>query len=368
MRDQFHFPDKHYFLSHSVGAQPISYDNFFRNGFADPWEKEGFHVWEPWFGAIDGFKRGLSAIIGAHPQDICPLSNVSDGASKIMLSLPERRRRRKIVLTEDDFPTMGFALAQGRRLGYEIVFLPGGARLADPDAWAPAFEDDVQLVAVMQVFSNTSVLSPVREIARRAREKGVFCLVDAAQAAGAVPVRLNEWRPDFALGTSLKYLCGGPGAAWMWADRESANQCAPLNVGWFSHKDPFEFDIKHFKYAEGVGRFTGGTPSVAPLAGALAGQNVINEYGVERVYEHNQRLLSRLADALPKGAFLSTIREGMRGSAVLIKVKDYAAAAAHLAQAGIHHDTRLGAVRVSFHLYNDENDVDALVKALEPHL
>src|SRR5207249_8661704 len=90
------------------------------------------------------------------------------------------------------------------------------------DAWTPAFQDDVQLVLATHVFSNSSVLAPAADIARRARERGVFSIVDIAQSAGAVPVHLEAIQPDFALGTSLKYLCGGPGAAFLWTQRETA--------------------------------------------------------------------------------------------------------------------------------------------------
>ncbi len=366
--DKFHLPGKHYFLSHSVGAQPKGYDTALARGYADPWRTEGFNVWGPWFDTLERFKAGLAPIIGASPKDICPQTNVSSGVAKILFSLPERKGRTKIVLTEDAFPTVGFALAQGRRRGYELEFLPGGERLADPDAWARAFAEDVQMVVPMQVYSNSSVLAPVEEIAKRARAAGVFSLIDAAQAAGAVPLRLDEWRPDFAVGTSLKYLCGGAGAGWLWANPETAALCEPIDAGWFSHADPFEFDIRHFEYAEGAARFTGGTPSIAPFAGAAAAHDIINARGVHAVYAHNQKLLSRLFDALPAGAFLSTTKVGARGSAALIRVWDYDAAAAALSAAGVGHDTRLGAVRVSVHLYNDENDIDALVAAIEPHL
>lgn len=366
--DKFHLPGRRYFLSHSVGAQPRGYDAAVAEGYAQPWRTEGFNVWSPWFDALEKFKAGLAPIIGASAQDICPQTNVSSGVAKILFSLPERKGRTKIVLTEDAFPTVGFALAQGRRHGYELEFLPGGERLADPDAWRRAFADDVQMVVPMQVYSNSAVLAPVGEIAARARDAGVFSLIDAAQAAGAVPLRLNDWRPDFAVGTSLKYLCGGAGAAWLWANPDAAAQCAPLDAGWFSHADPFEFDIHRFEYASGAARFTGGTPSIAPFAGAAAAHEIINARGVDAVYAHNQKLLSRLFDALPKGAFLSTTKAGARGSAALIRVGDYDAAAASLSAAGVGHDSRLGAVRVSVHLYNDENDIDALVAAIEPHL
>ncbi len=366
--DKFHLPGKHYFLSHSVGAQPKTYDAALAAGYAQPWRTEGFNVWGPWFEALDRFKTGLAPIIGASPEDICPQTNVSSGIAKIVFSLPARKGRNKIVLTEDDFPTVGFALAQAERIGCELVFLPGGEHLADPDAWSRAFQDDVQNVVAMQVYSNSAVRTPTAEIARRARKAGVFSLIDVAQAAGAIPIRLNEMRPDFAVGSSLKYLCGGAGAGFLWANRETAAQCKPLDVGWFSHVDPFEFDIHHFDYAPGAARFAGGTPSIAPFAGAAAAHEIINARGVEAIHAHNQKLLSRLFDGLPEGAVMSMTKEGARGSGALIRVRDYDAAAAALAQAGIAHDTRLGCVRVSVHLYNDENDIDALLAALAPHL
>lgn len=367
-RRRFHIPGRHYFLSHSVGAQPTGWSDAVSSGFADPWRTEGFEVWDPWFETVERFGNGLAGLIGARSEDICAQSNVSSGIAKILFSLPERARRTKIVLTEDDFPTVGYALAQGRRLGYELVFLPGGERLADPDAWSPAFHDDVQMVVATHVYSNSSVMAPCAEIARRARERGVFSLFDAAQSAGAVPVALNDWGADFAVGTSLKYLCGGPGAAWLWADPDSAGRSAPLDVGWFSHEDPFEFDIHDFRYAGGAARYTGGTPSIAPLAGACAAHEILNAAGVDRIYAYNQALLSRLLEGLPQDAIMSSVVEGARGSAALIAVRDYEAAARDLKEAGVGHDTRKGAVRVSIHLYNDENDIDALLQVLRDHV
>ena len=364
-REKFHLPGKHYFLSHSVGAQPKGYDEAMAHGYCDPWRKEGVEVWNTWFESLERFKAGMAPLIGATAKNICPQPNVSSGISKVLLSLPERTGRTKIVLTEDDFPTVGFALAQARRLGYELVFLPGGKDLADPDAWAPAFQDDVQMVVATQVFSNTSVMTPCAEIARRARERGVFTMVDAAQSAGAVPVMLDAWGADFAVGTSLKYLCGGTGAAYLCASEEAAKRCAPMDVGWFSHAQPFEFDIHNFEYADGAARFTGGTPSIAPFAGACASHELLNRHGVNMIYEHNQALLTRLFAGLPGEAVLSATQQGARGSGALINVRNYDAAAAALKEADIIHDTREGAVRISIHLYNDEKDIDAFLEVIK---
>jgi selenocysteine lyase/cysteine desulfurase len=245
------------------------------------------------------------------------------------------------------------------------VFLKGGARLEDADAWAPAFADDVQLVIATHVFSNTAIKAPVEDIAARARARGVFSVLDLAQSTGAVPVDLKGWRPDFAIGTSVKYLCGGPGACYLWTRKETATDMSPADVGWFSHAEPFAFDIHDFRYAEGAARYWGGTPSVAPFALAAAGAETLARFGVERVFAHNQALLSRLVDALPKGGILSHAKAGARGSAAILSVADVDKMSAALEKAGLHHDRRMGGIRVSFHLYNDDVDVLALLEALK---
>lgn len=364
----FEKPQGRYFLSHSIGLRPAAADTTLEEGYGAPWKRADGKTWEHWFAALDRFRQNLAPLIGARADDICPQTNISAALTKIVFALPERARRRKIVLSEDDFPTVGFVLAQARRLGYELVFLPGGARLADIAAWSPAFHDDVQLVLATHVFSNSGVLAPVGEIAERARRRGVFSIVDIGQSAGAVPVDLKGWRADFSVGTSVKYLCGGPGAAFLWTEKETAARASPLDVGWFSHEAPFEFDIRDFRYAEGAARFMGGTPSVAPFAAASAGTRVLGEAGIGAIYAHNQRLLGRLIAALPQGALRSHGKEGERGSAVLIAVNDVAAASKALAAARIVHDERAGAIRVSAHLYNTEEDIDALLRALEPWL
>ncbi|HXI86602.1 MAG TPA: aminotransferase class V-fold PLP-dependent enzyme [Parvularculaceae bacterium] len=367
-REQFFAPEGRYFLSHSIGLMPRTAANALDAAYFSPWRNAQVDTWAEWLAGVDAFRRNLAPVIGASPADICPQTNVSSALTKILFSLPERARRKKIVLTEDDFPTVGFVLAEARRIGYELQFLPGGPRLADLDAWTPAFHDDVQLVLATHVFSNTAVKAPVAAIAREARRRGVFSVLDIAHSTGAVPIDLGAWAPDFAIGTSLKYLCGGPGAAFLWTPPETAGRCSPLDVGWFSHAEPFKFDIHDFRYAEGATRYWGGTPSIAPFVLAAAGSKIIGEAGVEAIFAHTQRLLSRFVDAMPREAVLSHAREGECGASIVVAVKDVAAASAALSQAGMRHDIRMGGVRFSFHLYNDDSDVDALAETIAPLL
>ncbi|MBY0423461.1 MAG: aminotransferase class V-fold PLP-dependent enzyme, partial [Parvularculaceae bacterium] len=294
----FHRPAGRYFLSHSVGLRPKAADEIVRSRFSEPWARGEAGLWDVWLAVIDDWRAALGGFLNASPEDLCPQTNISSALTKILFSLPARRGRNRIVLCEDDFPTVGFVAEQARRSGYSVEFVPGGPALADPDAWSRLAGDDVQLALATHVFSNSALVAPVAEIVRRARERGVFVVLDLAQSAGAVPLDLGAIRPDFAVGTSIKYLCGGPGAAFLYADSEAAARASPVDVGWFSHENPFEFDIRRFRYAAGALRFWGGTPSVAPYATALAGLGALSSVGSAAIAAHNERLIGRLIEAL----------------------------------------------------------------------
>ena len=88
-------------------------------------------------------------------------------------------------------------------------------------------------------------------------------LLDAYQAAGALPVDVEALGVDICVGGSVKYLCGGPGAGWLYMRPEVAERLRPAAVGWFGHARPFGFEFGPIEYAEGIARFTGGTPQRA---------------------------------------------------------------------------------------------------------
>ncbi|MEL7490602.1 MAG: aminotransferase class V-fold PLP-dependent enzyme [Pseudomonadota bacterium] len=365
MRDDFHYPpDKAYFLSHSIGVQPKAVDAALEEHFMAPWRRAEGDAWDYWLKALADFRKALAPLIGADARDICQQTNISSALSKCVFSLPERDKRTKIVLTEEDFPTIGHVLAQTQRLGYELVFLPGGEALADISGWEPAFRDDVHLLHVTHVFSNSALRPPVGDIIKRAREAGVYTVLDVAQSAGAVPVDLNAWRPTFATGTSVKYLCGGPGAAFLWANPDTIAECKPIDVGWFSQDNPFPSHIHSFDYASDAARFMGGTPAVAPFVCAAAAFKTLQKIGVDTIFQHNQLLLTRLIEALPPARVASHTDRNARGSSLIVTADDLNATSKALTKAGFAHDQRMGGMRFSVHTYTSEEEIDALVAAL----
>ena len=250
-----------YLLSHSIGlpargARDAAADYF------EVWESDTSQAWPQWLGAIDGFREALSRLIGGQPASICPQSNVSSALSKMLGALRQSFDAPTILLTEDAFPSLGYVCEHA---GYVVRYIAADLDATDPAVWKSALSADVDIVLITHVHSNTGEQIPVADIAGIARRQGVLSIVDVAQSVGVLPVDVGAWDVDVVVGSCVKWLSGGPGAGWLWVRPDLIERCTPVDVGWFSHDDPFEFDIHDFRYAGDALRFWGGTPTVLPF-------------------------------------------------------------------------------------------------------
>ncbi|MEE9381031.1 MAG: aminotransferase class V-fold PLP-dependent enzyme [Hyphomonadaceae bacterium] len=361
MREHFHVPDN-YFLSHSVGCQPKCVQDKLNEHYFGAWQAQGGNAWPGWMQAIDQFRVGLGRVLGVSGDLICPQANVSSGLTKILYSLPDTGKRKTILLSEGDFPTIGFALKQAEKAGYRLRFLPG--EVSDIQAWSDAMDDSVALVHITHALSNTSQLAPVKQVCDLARERGVISIVDIAQSVGALPIDLADWAPDFAIGTGLKYLCFGPGACFLYASPQMVETCEPIDVGWFSHENPFEMDIHDFRFASNAMRFFGGTASPAPFILANAALEMWQEIGMAQAQERAQTLLSKLLEHIPDEILVSPRDQGQRGAALVIDLPQREAMSAALNARGILFDERREGFRFSVHGYTSEAEIAALAEAL----
>ena len=357
----FAMPEGCYLLSHSVGCLAVDAPQILEERYFAPWRRSGGNAWPVWLEEIGRFRAAIARLIGGNPDEIVPQANVSSALSKVIPGLPRREGRHRIVCTEEDFPSLGFVLQAASALGYEVRFLPAGHDADSLEAWDAALDETVQLALVTHAFSNRSARLPVGEITRMARERGVFSFVDAVQTLGVVPVSVGDWQADFLAGSCVKFLCGGPGAGFLWIAPAMTERLEPLDTGWFSHADPFAFDIRDYRLAETADRLWGGTPSVAPYVLAAHAVELLLDIGVEAIHEHNQRLIDRLHRMVPAEAIGSERERQRRGNAVLLAVRDATFAQAILGEEGISADLRQGHVRVSPHIYNSDEDIDRLV-------
>ncbi|MGN6366032.1 aminotransferase class V-fold PLP-dependent enzyme [Asticcacaulis taihuensis] len=341
-------PGGPYLLSHSAGLLPTAARGEFEAHFFTPWAAKPGESWPLWLSAIDDFRGALAGLLGGQIADYCPQPNVSAGLFALLSGLGLEKGRNRIIMSVQAFPSLGFVAQQAERLGFRLELLEGDP--ADITTWDTALKPDVAVVLVMHVHSNTSVVSPVVEIAELARARGIFSIVDVAQSAGILPIDVNAWQADALIGSCLKWLCGGPGAGFLWCPHD----LRPLNVGWFSHKNPFEFDIRNFRYAPDARRFWGGTPSVAPYVLATTGIRTISEIGVEKILNHNRALIARIDPSDRSG----------KGGTLCHKPSDMEKTMAALTAAGCRYDRRGDTLRLSFHIYNTEQDADIVASCL----
>ncbi len=364
MKASFAVPDGAYLLSHSVGCMPVDAEAVLAARYFTPWRASGGNAWPGWLAEIDRFRVAVARLVGGTMAEVCPMANVAGAVARILDALPERTGRTTLLLCEEDFPSPAYAVQRAARLGHEVRFMPRGAAAEDLANWDAALDGSVQAALITHAFSNRSARLPVADITRLARARGVFTIVDAVQSAGVVPIDVGEWSADFVVGTCVKFLCGGPGAGWLWAAPDALAVSQPRDVGWFSHADPFAMDVRDFRYAPDALRFWGGTPSVAPFILAGHALETLLAIGVPAINAHNQDLIDRLHASVPAGGIASALDRDRRGNCVLVRVDDTAAAMQRLGAAGVLADARDGCIRVSPHLYSVPDDIDRLVAAL----
>lgn len=361
MREHFHVPNN-YFLSHSVGCLPKMAQDRMGEDYFGQWKSLGGDAWPGWLDVLETFRARLGALIGSSARNICPQTNVSSGLTKLLYALPDMGEKRTILCSMEDFPTTGFVFQQAERMGFQVRFIQGD--VSHPGTWAKAWDDTVGLVFITHAFSNTSKLAPVAELCALARARGAISVVDVAQSVGAIPVDLRLWKPNFVLGTGVKFLCFGPGACFLYASDEMIDKCAPIDVGWFSHAQPFEMDIHNFRYADSAMRFFGGTPSPAPFVLAGAALDMWTQLGPAQIQASIQNHLDRLCDAVPDEILVSPRDRDHRGATFVIDPPDRTPIQAAMAEHKIRCDERKEGFRFSVHGYTDASEIDRLIEVV----
>lgn len=361
----FNVPTGVYLHSHSVGAMPTGTEDIIAEHFTRPWATRGNNAWPEWLEGIERFRGALARLLGGASKDFCPQANLSGGICKYLMALPQTGSERSLLMHATAFPSMGFVGTALAKLGWRLTLIDAKYCAADLNAWREHMTDDVAAVVITHAHSNTSALSPVAELVALCREKGKKALVDIAQTAGITPINLLEWQADAVFGSCVKWLCGGPGAGYMWVNPNSLDELTPVDVGWFSHANPFELDITHFEYAADALRFWGGTPSIVPYIIAANSIDVIRAIGVEKIALHNQNLsaavLLQLCDTVLACPDVRTM-----GATLCLQYepKGCVKAAEKLRQINAHFDCRDNTLRMSFHIYNTMEEAAMVIDVL----
>jgi selenocysteine lyase/cysteine desulfurase len=336
--------------------------------YLDGWDANGAE-WEVWVERADAARAAFARLLRAEPDELAVTTSVTQGVSGIVSAL-DLRARPKIVISEYEFPTVGqIAHAQELR-GAEVVHVrPEADGSIPPERFAEAIDERTALVCCTTVSYRTGHRHDVAEIARLAHEAGALCLADSYQAIGAIDFDARALGVDFVTGGTVKYLLGSSGLGFLYVRRELLPQLLPSQTGWFADEDIFQMDISDYSPAADARRFDAGTPPVPNIYGGLAGMSIVEEAGTAAIEAHIAGLTARLISGLEEmGAVVATPREPeRRGPLVCVKSTDVRTLVDTLAVARIVCSERDSNLRISLHLYNVDEDVDAILAALTRH-
>jgi kynureninase len=363
-RDRFPIlRDCTYLINHSLAAMPAAVEDRLLE-YARMWRERGIRAWgEGWWEMPVTIGDQLGRILGGAPGTIVMHQNVTV-AEEVVLScfrnaaLRDGGTRNRVVYEEANFPSVRYLYQAQPDL--EVVAVEDDRAIVD------AIDERTLLVPISHVLFKNAEIQDIEPIIRRAHEVGAHVVLDCYQSAGVVPFDLTALGVDFAVGGSVKWLCGGPGAGWLYVRPDLAERLEPTFVGWQGHARPFAFEPE-LEYAAGARRFLTGTPNVPALYAASAGYDVIEELGVERIRERSLVLTSLLIELLEVAGFeISSPREpARRGGTVLVRTPDDPAVHRELGERGVICDFRPDAgIRLGPHFFNTEDELRETVAQL----
>ena len=352
-REQFPIlRDTTYLINHSLGAMPAAAEEHLLE-FTRTWRERGIRAWgEGWWELPLTVGDQIGRIIGAPPGSTVMHQNVAI-AEAIVVSCfrPVDPGRNRVVYEEGNFPSVRYLYQAQPEL--DVVVVP------DDEAIVEAIDERTLLVPITHVLFKTAEIQDVAAIVRRAHEFGAHVVLDAYQSAGIVPVDVTALNVDFAVGGSVKWLCGGPGNGWLYVRPDLAEVLEPTFVGWQAHARPFGFEPE-LEYAQGVARFLTGTPNVPALHAGTAGYDLIEEIGVHRIRQNSLRQTQLLIDLLDEAGFeLGSPRDpARRGGTVTVRTPEFEAVHKELAERQILCDFRPDAgLRLGPHYYNTDDEL-----------
>jgi len=351
-----------YLVSHSLGAMPRRTAAYLQE-YADTWTRRGVRAWhEGWWEMGRATGDLLAPVLGVRPGTISMHQNVTVAMGVIASCFTFDGPRRRIVMTDHEFPSNMYLFEGFRRYGAEVVYVPSPDTVrTDLQRLLDAIDERTLLVPLSYVLFRSGYIQNARAVIERAHQVGAHVILDVYQAAGAVPLDIEDMAADFAVGGSVKWLCGGPGAGYLYVRSDVATRLTPGFIGWAAHSTPFAFETGPAALAEPPERFQSGTPNIPALYAARAGYEIIREIGVEAIRARSLRLTRLLIERAQAAGFrLNTpLEDSQRAGAVIIDVPDGEAVSQQLILQGVIVDYRPGAgIRIAPHFYNTEQEID----------
>ena len=351
-----------YMISNSLGAMPRGvYDSM--RAYADSWAHRGVRAWEEgWWEMAVGVGDQIAPLIGAAPGEISLHQNVTQTQAVISSCFDFRGPRNKIVMVELEFPSIQYFYHEQARFGarVEVVPTPDSIRI-DLDKVLAAIDETTLLVPISQVLFRSAYIVDMQAIIEKAHRVGAYVILDAFQATGTIPLDVRALGADFAVGGVLKWLCGGPGVAYLYVREDLRAKLRPALTGWTAHRRPFAFEIGAVDQREDSFRYLNGTPHIPALYACQPALEILNRIGITAIREKSMRMTARLMDgAKARGWRVNTPENpAERAGTVSVDCPHAAEVCRELLAREIMVDFRPKAgVRLSPHFYNREDECD----------
>lgn len=357
-------------LSHSLGPVPRAVRESMI-AYCDAWEHHTSEdAWATtWWQLSRRVGDRIARILGGEPTSVQIQPNASIGLATVASCFDfHSGRRNKVVTTALDFPSMEYIWNAQRQVGADVHVVASDDGVSAPlEQILEAIDEKTCLVALSHTSYRSSYRVDARAIVERAHAKGALVLLDVYQSAGVLPLHAAEWKVDFLIGGTIKWLCGGPSCGYLYVRPDLQRDLSPRLTGWVAHDSPFEFAPAPMRYARSVRRFAQGTPSIPALYSAIPGLDILESVGLSQIAgESRRRTESMIEFALSRGWTVNTpLDPNKRGGSVMIAVDNAPAVVEQLAERRVFVDSRPGAgLRISPHFFNTDEEIDEAMNIL----
>jgi selenocysteine lyase/cysteine desulfurase len=365
-----HFPileKKVYLNSCSYGALSIEVRDAY-NRYLDDWNEYG-SAWDRWVELYESARTSFANLINATPEEIAMTFCASDGVNAIASALDFSGARNKIVVSDFEFPTVAQIWHAQESRGARVRHVPERDGRILLDAYEREIDDRTLIVSVASVCYRNGSKQDIRRIVDLAHRHGALVLVDAYQGLGSFPIDVRALDADFLVGGTLKYLLSSAGTAMLFVRSDHVEALTPTHSGWFAQRDINAMDIYSNDPAPSARRFESGTPPVANIYAALAGVALIESFGTDTIERKIGALTHLIKEGIrAEGWELATPEDAAHhGAMIAVRAKDEVAIVDALAHDHIVTSSRDGNLRISPHIYNNDEDIERLLESLRQH-
>src|SRR5579872_5071521 len=358
-----------YLISNSLGAMPRATQEAL-NEYAEVWATRGVRAWEETWWMLAHEVGGLvAALMNADRHTVSLHQNVTQCQAVVASCFDFSGKRNKIVYTDMNFPSVMYFWEAQRALGARVHMVPTDDGIHVPtERLLEAIDEETLLVPVSHVVFRSAYINDAQAIVERAHRVGAHVVLDTFQSLGTVPVDVRKLNVDFACGGVLKWLCGGPGTAYLYVHPDRGQKLEPRLTGWMAHEHPFHFETGPTRYTQPPYKFMNGTPNVPALYAARPGLKIVADAGIDSIRAKSMRQVARLMQlADSRGWKVNTPREPeKRGGTVSIDMPNSKDVCAELLKRNVLVDWRPKAgVRMSPHFYTADDELETAVATVE---